>query len=116
MTFFPYPFLSGILSPMLILTMDPKPKRIVDKQYLAEVKKLPCAACGGGPSDPEHVRTVAAGGNDNYEGVIPLCRPCHTLRHSMGYYAFCLKYPKVKIALYDRGWFIDMHTGKLSRR
>lgn len=47
--------------------------------YIAEVKQLPCVACGRhGPSDAHHPICERYGGrkSDDFE-VIPLCKACH---------------------------------------
>ncbi len=58
--------------------------RVVDRQLLDAVKKLPCIACGTMPTDPDHITTQGAGGGDVANNVWPLCRACHTIRHLKG--------------------------------
>lgn len=49
-------------------------------------RRSPCAACGSPPpSDPAHVRSRGAGGDDSQ--VIPLCRRCHIRQHARGWRA-----------------------------
>jgi hypothetical protein len=71
-----------------------KPKRVVDKELLRVVSKLPCLACPmpspeeyfwilsnmeAAPriSDPHHVTSRGAGGGDTATNVMPLCRGHH---------------------------------------
>ncbi len=61
-----------------------KTTRIVDQSLLNFVKTLPCMACGKTPSDPDHVTTRGAGGDDVAVNVWPLCREHHNERHAHG--------------------------------
>ncbi len=40
------------------------------------------------PVDPAHIRSRGAGGGDEPDNVIPLCRACHSEQHQMGLKAF----------------------------
>lgn len=62
----------------------PKRQRIVDPELLTVVRGLPCLACGKTPSDPDHVTTRGAGGDDVATNVMPLCRAHHVMRHKRG--------------------------------
>ncbi len=59
---------------------------LIDEEYLAFVRGWPCALCGADPpSDADHIlnrqwRQVAR--NDYV--TAPLCRVCHTMKHSVG--------------------------------
>lgn len=54
-----------------------------DGPQAAYCRAAACYACGAPPpSDPEHVRTRAAGGLDR--DTVPLCRTCHRYRHDHG--------------------------------
>lgn len=53
-------------------------------KLLKAVRTLPCLACGGRPSDPDHITTRGAGGKDTAENVWPLCRAHHQERHLKG--------------------------------
>lgn len=88
----------------------PKPKRIEDKDLLAEVRKQRCAACSKfpsekNPSDPNHVTTRGARGGDTKENCMPLCRPCHIQWHALGVSGMCNKYPTVRNWLWRMGRF-----------
>lgn len=50
-------------------------------------RSLPCFACGAPPpSDPHHLRSRGAGGDDSE--CVNLCRECHTEFHTVGRAAF----------------------------
>ena len=69
----------------------PKPKRIVDEDYLEFIKRRSCIICGKAPpSDAHHVRTRGAGGSD-YEAT-SLCRQHHSEVHAIGRKTFQKKY------------------------
>lgn len=61
--------------------MFPKKKRIVDKTLVEMVRSMRCAACGKRPSDPHHVTTRGAGGDDTPENLMPLCHQHHVEWH-----------------------------------
>lgn len=61
-----------------------KKKRIVDKELLAFVRTLPCIICRKIPSDPDHITTRGAGGDDVAINIWPVCRDHHTERHNKG--------------------------------
>ena len=94
--------------------MFPKPKRIKDRGLLDEIKKLRCIACGKYGVDPAHIRSRGAGGHDLVGWVIPLCRPCHSLSHHIGWVRFLEKNFNVKMTLEELGWIIE--NGKLRRK
>lgn len=62
-----------------------KNKRIENRDLLDYIKTLPCMACGQMPTDPAHVTSVGAGGDDVAVNVMPLCRQHHTEQHSKGW-------------------------------
>lgn len=84
--------------------MDPKPKRVKDRRLLDEIKKQPCIICGQRPSDPDHVVTRGAGGEDSERNVWPLCRRHHTERHTLGLRRLAHKYSAAMEALQKRGF------------
>lgn len=76
-----------------------KDKRIVDKNLLELVRRLPCLACTHKDplgalaairgdwdcmSDAHHVKTRGAGGDDVATNVMPLCREHHADWHRRG--------------------------------
>ena len=61
-------------------------------------------ACGGHPTDPAHIKSRGSGGGDELNNLVAACRPCHVLSHAIGWFDFCLKFPKMKEHLYLKGW------------
>lgn len=79
-------------------------KRIVDEALLEIVRQQPCTACRERPpSDPDHITHRGAGGGDTIDNVMPLCRACHVLRHSMGWKRFFTIFPSVYFWLKEKG-------------
>ena len=70
----------------------PKPKRVVNKKFLATFKHKPCLVCGKLPSDPDHIQSRGAGGGDESWNVWPLTRDHHNERHRIGLTSFAAKY------------------------
>jgi len=61
-------------------------------EHAEYIRTLPCAACHKpGPSDPHHVKSRGAGGNDE-ANLIPLCRVHHTEIHQIGKKTFADKW------------------------
>lgn len=85
----------------------PKRKRIVDKKFLKSLKSKTCLTCGSiPPSDPSHMTSVGAGGDDTKENVIPQCRRCHQ-EWGMGRFSFLEKNIKlVRWLEYQARWDI----------
>lgn len=48
--------------------------------------------CGLLASDKHHIRTRGAGGTDDPENIIYLCRSCHSEVHMIGRETFATKY------------------------
>jgi hypothetical protein len=66
-----------------VIFAQPKPVRSVDEDFLEFVRSQACVGCGGAaPNDPDHLSTRGARGSDRT--CVPLCRSCHTERHSYG--------------------------------
>jgi hypothetical protein len=67
--------------------------RFRDEQWLAYIRSLPCLIGNNceGPTEPDHVRTRAAGGLD-IGNTVPLCRRHHHQRHHMGIESFQQRY------------------------
>lgn len=97
--------------------MFPKPKRKVDKDILAQVRKRPCYACNkpstkDSPNQAAHVRSRGASGDDTEDNLLSLCLWCHHFQHTKGWRAFLEKYPFLRQRLAQMGWRIGDH-GKL---
>jgi len=76
--------------------MYQKKKRIKDEKLLEEFRNKPCEVCGHhGPSDPHHIISRGAGGDDTRDNLISLCRSHHTQIHAIGSSTFFNKYPHV---------------------
>lgn len=86
-----------------------KPGRIKNREFLNSYHSKPCAVCGR-KSDPAHIKSRGAGGDDTQEGVLALCRIHHSLSHAYGWAKFCDLFPKVKKILYYKGWYFDEHS------
>lgn len=67
------------------------------------VKKLPCTACSKQGGDAHHVTTVGAGGKDEFDNLMPLCREHHTMVHQIGWKKMCKNYPRVLMWLENAG-------------
>ncbi len=63
--------------------------RVRDEAWLAEVRKLACAACfNPGPCEPDHVGRRGLGQKCSDRETIPLCARCHRDRHDCrGFFA-----------------------------
>lgn len=78
--------------------MFPKKKRIEDEKVLEEFRNKSCEVCGAnGPSDPHHIKSRGAGGDDIPSNLISLCRAHHTQIHKIGAETFFAKYPHVML-------------------
>lgn len=70
------------------------------------IRALPCTACfKTPPSDPDHLSTRGAGGENSEENLWPLCRKCHTERHKIGLTSFTAKYEQCQATLLLKGWY-----------
>lgn len=91
-------------------------KRRGDPALLAEVRSMPCVACPTGkqvgPSDPDHITTVGAGGKDLPNNLWPLCRSHHIERGNRGLVYMADTYPGCSEWLEDNGRLEEI----LSRR
>ena len=62
---------------------------VYTNKYILFIKSMTCLACGGTPVDPDHLEAVGMGncrGKPSFRDLscVPLCRKCHTERHSLG--------------------------------
>jgi hypothetical protein len=56
----------------------PKPEKVIDEEYLAYIRQLPCAVCLSSPCDPQHLITVKWKQASRFDYcAIPLCRRHH---------------------------------------
>lgn len=71
---------------------------------LERARRSNCTACDNhAPSDPHHVTTRKAGGTDEANNIMPLCRRCHVRLHQEGYSKMMLRHPSVRQWLIDNG-------------
>lgn len=54
--------------------------------YADLIRAMQCIVCDHGPADPHHTKSRGAGGDKS--SLIPLCRRCHALLHTMGRHSF----------------------------
>lgn len=94
------------------MTAAPRRRRFKDRKLLDEYKTLPCVCCGDTPSDPAHIRSVGASGDDAWENILPLARGCHIRQHTLGWVRFAKMHPGVMMALTLRGWILVEETGR----
>lgn len=90
-----------------------KPKRIVDQDVLQKYREARCLVCGVS-SEPAHVRSRGAGGDDVDYNILALCREHHSQSHAIGWPKFCNRYPKVYDELIKNGWIFN--NNKLVRK
>jgi hypothetical protein len=81
-----------------------------DEEFLSEMRKLPCLACGrAAPSEAHHIKTKRCYGDD-YWNVLPLCADHH--RGSKGWHggiwSFLKSHPHVVEYMISVGWDIDV--------
>ena len=86
-----------------------KPQRIVNRALLEARKRERCCVCEKYGCDPDHIKTVGAGGDDVENNVWPLCRTHHVERHQLGVLTFIRKHPGAQawLRLYRRFDMID---------
>lgn len=79
------------------------PYKEVEINVLDLVRKQRCFICHrAGPSDPHHIKTRGAGGQNELRNIIPLCRICHTKIHQIGIKSAVEKY-NLPIS-WESGW------------
>jgi hypothetical protein len=88
-------------------------KRHSDPEFLAEMRKLRCLACGHPPpSEVHHIKTRGSGGGDEFFNVMPVCRGCHQAWHKMGMQSFIQRHGSVQQYLEALGWELGTVLGK----
>lgn len=81
-----------------------KTYRIIDTMATMQAKQQPCIVCGSQESDPHHLVSRGAGGDDVAWNLMPLCRVDHTAIHKAGLTTYSEKQPAVKAWLEKMGW------------
>lgn len=84
--------------------MWPKKKRYTNSAYLRFVAAyLKCLICHKPNPDPHHVTSRGAGGGDEPENIMPLCREHHAEFHKAGVLTFIKRYKNAKEWAKDNG-------------
>lgn len=81
-----------------------KPKRHVDQQLLDKYRRRSCDVCGNFPSDPAHIKSRGAHGDDVDDNLLSLCREHHTEQHQIGHFKMSRKYPFYGQILAQKNW------------
>lgn len=87
-----------------------------DRTLLDEVKKLPCLICKDPNTDPCHIKSVGAGGNDESGNILPFCRAHHSEQHALGWHRFVEKHPGLENVLNEYGWGFVNEFGVMKLR
>ena len=75
----------------------------VDGPQCEAARRMCCCCCGKPPpSEPDHLRTVGAGGLDR-ANVTPLCPRCHDERHRLGVGQFELERAPFRLVAIEDG-------------
>lgn len=90
--------------------------RIKSQQALSKVRGSSCVVCSK-PSDPAHIKSRGAGGDDIPDNLIALCRQHHSEQHQRGWVRFAEENINLLVALEAKGWVIEelFGTKKLVR-
>ena len=86
-----------------------KPKRIVDEELLDVIRSISCICCLATPSQPHHVKSRGAGGDDVAINLLPLCALCHYEIHKRGLVYMSEEYPGIREWLVLAGWEQDQY-------
>lgn len=89
----------------------PKKKRIRNRKLLDEVASQACVVCKAN-SDPCHITSRGAGGDDVPSNLVSLCRRHHTLHHVVGWPRFVDRFPQVRADLEAKGWVVEEQQGR----
>jgi len=95
-----------------------KRKRIVNPELLAKVRALSCVVCTDEkkpqqfPTQPHHIKTRGAGGDDTELNLLPLCAVHHRLIHSQGLTTFSKKHRVIWDLLIQMEWEFDENRGR----
>lgn len=80
-----------------------KKERIQNPKLLEQVRRKPCVVCKKVPSDPHHVTTRGAGGDDVPDNLMPLCHRHHVEWHQIGPSKMVMQYAGVHYWLVANG-------------
>lgn len=87
--------------------MIPKPKRVRNKKLLESFRLLRCIVCAKLGCDPCHIKSRGAGGGDEVDNLMPLCREHHRMQHQKGIVTFVKSFPQVMRYLRAKGWVVE---------
>ncbi len=77
----------------------PKPKRVKNPSLIKRIANEPCLICSKWPSDPHHITTRGAGGDDVGNNLMPLCHLHHVEWHQVGVSKMVHQYPDIAVWL-----------------
>lgn len=84
--------------------MPSKKQRIENRGLVEFAATLPCMHCGVEPAgDAHHITSVAAGGDDVAENLMPLCRKAHSMVHQIGLAEMASRFPAIATWLEEAG-------------
>lgn len=82
-----------------------KKVRIKSEKTLNKYRQQTCEACEKPQSsNPAHIKSVGAGGDDADYNLLALCFTCHRLSHDIGWKLFCNKFKNIEKILNSKGW------------
>lgn len=81
-----------------------KPKRIINKELIEELKLKQCQFCYSNAETVHHLLTVGHGGPDIEWNLVPICHRDHEKIHKVGINGMIEVNPKFKWWLLDHGW------------
>jgi hypothetical protein len=79
---------------------------------------MPCLICSRNKTDRCHIKSRGSGGTDDEWNLVTMCRVCHSIQHSLGWFRFAQKHPVVMQELIHKGWTFEDRFGfpKLVRK
>jgi predicted restriction endonuclease len=86
--------------------------RIKSRKTLKFFRERACEICGFPKSDPAHIRSVGAGGDDTGDNLLSLCRLHHRLQHNHSWEWMISHFPILEQILKDKGWELVTEFGR----
>ncbi len=71
-----------------------------------------CVVCQNPQVDKAHIKSKGAGGSNEEDNIFFLCRSHHQEQHRIGHPAFWTKYYNVRMALFEKGWTVQVVLGQ----
>lgn len=87
--------------------MFDKKIRKKDRKLLDKYHDFPCLICKYPQSEPAHIKSKGAGGDDVPHNLLNLCHKCHATTHKVGWFEACEQLPGLRRALEIRGWYFE---------